>query len=165
MPDVLIGLGGNIGDARTHIDQAIALLCKGPDVRLLARSSDYRTPPWGLEDQPFFVNACIQVETTLEPHPLLRRCQDIEDALGRDRATERRWGPRPMDIDLLAYDDLAVTEPELTLPHPRLFARAFVLAPLSEIVPERMIGGRHVRDALRQVDTRGIVRLPPRQSP
>ena len=162
MPDALIGLGGNIADARATTDQAVALLCEAPDLRLLARSSDYRTPPWGVPDQPFFVNACIEVETTLEPHALLRRCQHIEDMLGRDRAAAGRWGPRTIDIDLLAYDDLTLTTPELTLPHPRLFARAFVLVPLAEILPERMIGGRRVRDAVRQVDTRGIDRLPPR---
>jgi 2-amino-4-hydroxy-6-hydroxymethyldihydropteridine diphosphokinase len=108
------------------------------------------------------VNACIEVETTLGPHTLLRHCHSIEDALGRDRAAEQRWGPRPIDIDLLAYDDLTLTTPELTLPHPRLFTRAFVLVPLAEIIPERMIGGRRVRDAVWQVDTRGIDRLPPR---
>jgi 2-amino-4-hydroxy-6-hydroxymethyldihydropteridine diphosphokinase len=164
MPDALIGLGGNIGDPRATIDRAVALLCEERDVRLLARSSDYRTPPWGVEHQPFFINACIQVETIIGPHSLLHRCQDIEDALGRDRASEQRWGPRPIDVDLLAYDDLTLKEPELTLPHPRLFARAFVLVPLTEIVPARVIGGRRVRDALRQVDTRGIDRLPPRQA-
>jgi 2-amino-4-hydroxy-6-hydroxymethyldihydropteridine diphosphokinase len=82
--------------------------------------------------------------------------------LGRNRATEARWGPRIIDIDLLVYDDLVLNAPELTLPHPRLFERAFVLVPLAEIVPDRMIGGRRVRDAVRQVDGRGIERLPPR---
>ena len=163
MPDALIGLGGNIGDARKSIELAIALLCDGPDVRLLACSSDYRTPPWGVGDQPHFINACIEVETKIAPHPLFRRCQSVENALGRDRTAERRWGPRRIDIDLLAYDDVVLTTPELTLPHPRLFERAFALVPLAEIVPERMIAGRRVRDAVREVDTRGIDRLPPRQ--
>ncbi|MET0537440.1 MAG: 2-amino-4-hydroxy-6-hydroxymethyldihydropteridine diphosphokinase [Xanthobacteraceae bacterium] len=163
MPDALIGLGGNIGDARKTIEQAIALLCDGPDVRLLARSFDYRTRPWGIEDQPHFINACIELETKIGPHTLFRRCQNIENVLGRDRTAERQWGPRRIDIDLLAYDDVLLTTPELTLPHPRLFERAFALVPLAEIVPERMIAGRRVRDAVREVDTRGIDRLPPRQ--
>jgi 2-amino-4-hydroxy-6-hydroxymethyldihydropteridine diphosphokinase len=160
MSDALIGLGSNIGDGRESIDRAIALLCGASDVRLLARSSDFRTPPWGFEDQPAFTNACIEVETTLAPETLLHRCQHIEKALGRNRGAERRWGPRPMDIDLLAYDDISLSTPELTLPHPRLFERAFVLAPLAEIASDRIIAGRRVRDAVQQVDKRGVDRLP-----
>jgi 2-amino-4-hydroxy-6-hydroxymethyldihydropteridine diphosphokinase len=88
--------------------------------------------------------------------------QMVEQALGRRRAQERRWGPRPIDIDILAYDDVTIVGADLTLPHPRLFERAFVLVPLAEIVPERVIAGRRVRDALAEVDTAGISRLPPR---
>ena len=96
------------------------------------------------------------------PQALLARAQSVERALGRDRSDERRWGPRAVDIDLLAYDDLALNEPELTLPHPRLLERAFVLVPLAEIAPERTIGGIRVRDALARLDTAGIEQLPPR---
>ena len=131
-------------------------------MRLLARSSDYRTPPWGLADQPAFVNLAIAIETGLPPRALLARAQAVERALGRDRAKERRWGPRPLDIDLIAYDDLVLAEGDLVLPHPRLFERAFVLVPLVEIAPERMIAGRRVRDALAQLDASGIEKLPPR---
>ena len=81
---------------------------------------------------------------------------------GRDRANEQRWGPRPVDIDLLAYDDLILEEPHLTLPHPRLFDRAFVLVPLAEIAPEKVIAGTRMADALAGVDTKGVVKLPPR---
>jgi 2-amino-4-hydroxy-6-hydroxymethyldihydropteridine diphosphokinase len=161
MAEALIGLGGNVGDARNTLDRAVALLCKENHVRLLARSSDYRTPPWGFENQPPFINLCIAVEVNLTPHALLSRAQAIEQALGRERAKESRWGPRPIDIDLLAYDDLTVQTPDLTLPHPQLFARAFVLAPLAEIVPERVIAGVRVRDALARVDASGIERLAP----
>ena len=91
--------------------------------------------------------------------------QAIEHALGRRRAQERRWGPRPIDIDILAYDDVTLDRADLTLPHPRLFERAFVLVPLAEIVPERVIAGRRVRDALAKLDTAGISRLPPRGLP
>jgi 2-amino-4-hydroxy-6-hydroxymethyldihydropteridine diphosphokinase len=131
-------------------------------VKLIARSSDYLTPPWGVTDQPPFVNCAILVETPLSPRALLDRALTIERALGRDRAKEQRWGPRTIDIDLIAYGDVAVDEPGLTLPHPRLFERAFVLVPLAEIVPDRMIAGRRVRDALAQLDAAGIERLPPR---
>ena len=106
----------------------------GAAVRLVARSSDYRTPPWGVTDQPAFLNAVIVIATTLAPRDLLARAQDCEEALGRDRARERRWGPRPIDIDLLTYDDL-LTDHDLTLPHPRMLERAFVLVPLAEIAP------------------------------
>jgi 2-amino-4-hydroxy-6-hydroxymethyldihydropteridine diphosphokinase len=162
MAEALVALGGNVGDVRDTLDRAIAALCDGEEVCLLARSSDYRTPPWGVADQPPFVNLCIAVETGLTPHALLARAQAVERALGRERSKERRWGPRPIDIDLLAYDDLALDSPDLTLPHPRLFERAFVLVPLAEIAAERMIGGIKVIDALARIDRTGIELLPPR---
>jgi 2-amino-4-hydroxy-6-hydroxymethyldihydropteridine diphosphokinase len=162
MAEALLALGGNVGDARDTLDRAVAALCDGQEVRLLARSADYRTPPWGVADQPPFINLCIAVATSLMPHALLARAQAVEQALGRERAKERRWGPRPVDIDVIAYDDLALATPDLTLPHPRLFERAFVLVPLAEIAPERVIAGIKVRDALARVDATGVERLPPR---
>ena len=107
-------------------------------MKLLARSSDYATPPWGVTDQPPFINCAIAVETALPPRALLARALDVERTLGRDRTKERRWGPRTIDIDLLAYGDAVVDEPGLILPHPRLFERAFVLVPLAEIAPDRI---------------------------
>lgn len=164
MAEALIGLGGNVGDVRTTLDRAVAALCDGATVRLLAQSSDYATPPWGVEDQPAFVNRCIAVATALAPRALLDRALAVERTLGRERAGERRWGPRTIDIDLLAYDDIALDEPGLTLPHPHLLARAFVLVPLAEIVPDRVVAGFRVRDALTRLDTGGIERLPPRRN-
>jgi 2-amino-4-hydroxy-6-hydroxymethyldihydropteridine diphosphokinase len=163
MAEALVALGGNLGDVRDTLDRAVAAFCDGEEIRLLARSSDYRTPPWGVEDQPPFVNLAIAVATGLAPHALLARAQSVEHALGRERAKERRWGPRPIDIDLIAYDDLALETPDLTLPHPRLVERAFVLVPLAEIVPERVIGGIKVRDALARIGSAGIEKLPPRR--
>ena len=162
MAEALIALGGNVGDARATLDRAVAMLCDGEAVRLVARSSDYRTPPWGVEDQPSFINLCVTAATALPPRDLLARAQAVERALGRDRATAQRWGPRPVDIDLLAYDDLILREPDLVLPHPRLFERAFVLVPLAEIAPDRLIAGIRVADALARLDTGGIERLPAR---
>jgi 2-amino-4-hydroxy-6-hydroxymethyldihydropteridine diphosphokinase len=159
MVEAFLGLGGNVGDTRGTLDAAIGLLCSASGMRLLARSSAYRTAPWGVEDQPAFINVCIAVETSLTPHQVLARAQAVENALGRDRDKERRWGPRPIDVDVLAYDDLSLQTPELTLPHPRLFERAFVLVPLAEIAPERMIGGVRVREAFARVDRSGIERL------
>jgi 2-amino-4-hydroxy-6-hydroxymethyldihydropteridine diphosphokinase len=161
MAEALLGLGGNVGDVRTTLDRATTALCHGIDVRLIAQSSDYKTPPWGVEDQPAFVNRCVAVETALTPRVLLARALAVERTFGRDRALEQRWGPRAIDIDLLAYDDLKVDEPGLALPHPRLFERAFVLVPLAEIVPDRMIAGIRVRDALARIDAHGIDRLGP----
>ena len=162
MPEALLALGGNVGDVRTTLDRAIAALCDGSEVRLLARSSDYRTPPWGVTEQPAFINCAIVAATELPPPALLARAQAVERSFGRDRAQERRWGPRTLDIDLIAYNDVALNTPELTLPHPRLFERAFVLAPLAEIAPERRVAGVRIKDALASVDQTGIEKLPPR---
>ena len=161
MTEALLGLGGNVGDVRATLSRAVGMLCDEERVRLLARSSDYRTLPWGVTDQPPFINLCIAVETDQPPHDLLTRAQAIERALGRERATERRWGPRRIDIDLLTYDDLALQTADLTLPHPRLLTRAFALAPLAEIRPQYVIAGIPVRAALAKVDMSGIERLAP----
>ena len=162
MTEALLGLGGNVGDARTTLDEAVTLFAESAKVKLIARSSDYRTPPWGVTDQPPFINCAIAVETALSPRALLDRALTVERALGRDRSQEQRWGPRTIDIDLLAYGDLSLDEPNLTLPHPRLFERAFVLVPLAEIVPERIIAGRRVGDAAARIDAGGIEKLPTR---
>jgi len=160
--EAFIALGGNLGDVRATFERAIALFCDDRSVRLSARSSDYRTPPWGVTAQPAFVNAAIAVTTALPPHELLARAQSTERALGRDRARETRWGPRSIDLDLLAYDGVALNDEALTLPHPRMFERAFVLVPLAEIAADRIIGGIRVREALAKVDTSGIEKLAPR---
>jgi 2-amino-4-hydroxy-6-hydroxymethyldihydropteridine diphosphokinase len=162
MADALIAFGGNVGDVRHTFDRGLAEFCDGVDVRLTARSSDYATPPWGVRDQPPFINMCAAVETTLMPHDLLARAQAVEQMFGRNRASEQHWGPRTLDIDILAYDDLVLRTPDLILPHPRLFERAFVLVPLAEIAPERMIQGWRVRVVLAKADTAGITKLPSR---
>ncbi len=160
MSDVLIALGGNVGDVRTTFERAIPLIVVRSKGTLLARSSDYETPPWGDTAQPPFINACIRLSTALEPHALLAVLHEVEERFGRDRANERRWGPRPLDLDLLAYDDLSVASDDLTLPHPRLFERAFVLVPLAEITPDRVIAGQTPVQALSGLSREGIRRLP-----
>ena len=162
LTEAFIALGGNVGDVRATFEKAIVGLSTGDAVRLVARSSDYRTPPWGVTDQAPFVNAVIAVATQLAPRDLLAHTQHCERALGRDRAHERRWGPRTIDIDILAYDDLVLADRDLILPHPHLFERAFVLVPLAEIAGDRQIAGVRVSDALKRVDAGGIERLPPR---
>src|ERR1700758_3059862 len=153
MASAVIALGGNVGDVRATFKKAIAKICGMAQAALLARSSDYATPPWGNERQSRFINACIEIETSLDPHALLFTLQRVEQGLGRDRSKEERWGARTLDLDLIAYDDLSLQRPELTLPHPRLFERAFVLAPLVEIAPDRLIAGRSIRAALEELST------------
>jgi 2-amino-4-hydroxy-6-hydroxymethyldihydropteridine diphosphokinase len=159
MANALIALGGNVGNVRATFARAIPDLCRAARAKLVARSSDYLTPPWGDQEQPAFVNACIAVETDLDPRALLSVLLEVEQKFGRDRSAERRWGPRPLDLDLIAHDDMAVQSPELTLPHPHLFERAFVLVPLAEIAPDRVIAGRTVRAALAELSAAGIERL------
>lgn len=158
-----LALGGNVGDSRATLDRAVLALTDADGITLFARSSDYKTPPWGVTDQPPFVNLCLAIDTTLPPRDLLARIQKIEKSLGRDRANEQRWGPRTVDIDILAYGDLTLNEAGLILPHPRLFERAFVLMPLTEIAGDATIAGRTPRAALARLDTTGIERLQPRR--
>jgi 2-amino-4-hydroxy-6-hydroxymethyldihydropteridine diphosphokinase len=160
MAKAFLGLGGNVGDIRATLEHAVAMLGDGPDIQVLARSSDYRTPPWGKEDQAPFVNLCVIVETTLTPHQLLERIHEVERELGRNRPDETRWGPRTCDIDILSYGEVTLNDPDLKLPHPRMFERGFVLMPLAEIAPDAVIGGKRVGDALKTADTEGIIRLP-----
>ena len=160
MADVLIALGGNVGDVRATFRKAIANICGMTQAGLNARSSDYATPPWGDLQQAHFINACISIDTSLDPHALLFTLHKIEKKFGRDRAGETRWGPRTLDLDMLAYDDMAIDKPELTLPHPRMFQRAFVLVPLCEIAPDRMIGGETPAAALARLSQDGIEKLP-----
>jgi 2-amino-4-hydroxy-6-hydroxymethyldihydropteridine diphosphokinase len=159
MADVIVALGGNVGDVRSTFERAISMICGMAQASLLARSSDYQTPPWGDEDQPPFINACIVIETALDPHALLHTLQKVEKKFGRDRANEKRWGPRTLDLDILAYGDQRIEEPRLTIPHPRLFDRPFALVPLAEIAPDRAIGGQTARQALKYHATTGIIRL------
>jgi 2-amino-4-hydroxy-6-hydroxymethyldihydropteridine diphosphokinase len=161
MADALIALGGNVGDVRATFEMAIANICGMAQAALVARSSDYATPPWGNEQQARFINACIDIETSLDPHALLFTLHKIEKKFGRDRANETRWGPRTLDLDLIAYDDVKIDKPELTLPHPRLFERAFVLVPLAEIAPRRLIAGQTPHQAMEKLLTEGIEKLTP----
>lgn len=161
MASALIALGGNVGDVRATFNKAIANICGMTQGELIARSSDYATPPWGDEHQDRFINAAIEIDTALDSLTLLQTLHKIEKRFGRDRASERRWGPRTLDLDLIAYDDAVIDRPDLKLPHPLLFERAFVLVPLVEIAPERIVAGRSLEQALAQLSQAGIERLPP----
>ena len=154
-----LGLGGNLGDPLRQIEAAIDSLEEHSDIEVLQRSSCYRTPPWGDTRQDAFINAVVLIETTVEPLELLRLVQDIEHRLGRTRS-DRRWGPRSMDIDLLLCDGRTMNTTELILPHPRMHQRAFVLVPMAEIDSSVVIPGHGpVADALARIDCDGVVKL------
>ncbi len=157
MTRAYLGLGSNIGDKAAMLAEAIERLDAWPDIRVVARSSDYRTPPWGDTGQDWFLNAAVGVETDLTPHGLLEACLAIEAALGRVR--ERRWGPRLIDIDVLSYAGAQVSDERLVLPHRFVRERAFVLVPLAEIAPDLVIGDETVSDALAKLDASGIHRV------
>ena len=142
---VVLAFGGNVGDKVASLRRALRAIAGEPGVELTAVSRFYRTPPWGKTDQDWFVNACALARTTLEPEALLERVKRLEVELGR--APAERWGPRVIDIDLIAYDDITLKTERLTLPHPELFNRAFVLVPLAEIAPDLVVAGVRVGDA------------------
>lgn len=148
----LIGLGGNLGNVRERLDAAVEALDAVPGIAVTARSRFYRTPPWGNVDQPDFVNAAVAVDTALGAHELLDAMLSVERAFGRVRDGER-WGPRTLDLDLLAYGDAVIRDERLDVPHPRIPERAFVLLPLADIaVDVRLPGMGRVADLLAQVD-------------
>lgn len=150
-----VALGSNLGDSRQHLLDAIEALAALPHTAVTARSRIYRTPPWGVTDQPDFLNAVVALETALPPHELLDALLTIERAAGRQRNSER-WGPRTLDLDLLHVVDQAVNDERLTLPHPHIADRAFVLLPLHDVAPDLAIPGQgRVADLLRGVDTQG----------
>jgi 2-amino-4-hydroxy-6-hydroxymethyldihydropteridine diphosphokinase len=149
-----IGLGGNMGDVAGAFSGALASLDARNDCAVIARSSVWRTPPWGKTDQPDFLNMCALLDTTLAPHALLDVCLALEAEAGRVRV--ERWGPRVLDIDVLAYGDLTVSDERLVVPHPRMFERAFVLAPLAEIAPDLRIGGKDVASLAKNCDGAGM---------
>ncbi|MGQ4272435.1 2-amino-4-hydroxy-6-hydroxymethyldihydropteridine diphosphokinase [Terrihabitans sp. B22-R8] len=161
MAEAGLGLGSNLGEKAANIRAAVTRIAQHPDVRLLRRSALYRTAPWGDEDQDWFLNACIIVETKLSPRDLLRVCHEAETLGGRARSKERRWGPRQIDVDILFYDDVALDDADLALPHPRLTERAFVLIPLAEIAGDRVIGGRTVSQSAALCLSDDIVQIGP----
>ena len=154
-----IALGSNLGDPRQHVLDAMDALADLPDTRLLQRSPLYRTPPWGVLEQPPFVNAVVQMDTALSPHALLDGLLAIERNAGRVRA--ERNGPRTLDLDLLHVDGVQLHDARLTLPHPRMAERAFVLLPLNDLAPALQLPGQGtVAELLTRLDLAGCERLP-----
>ncbi|MBX3596386.1 MAG: 2-amino-4-hydroxy-6-hydroxymethyldihydropteridine diphosphokinase [Rhizobiaceae bacterium] len=152
-----IGLGGNIGDPRSAMARALRLLNTVKGVAVRRVSSIYRTPPWGKTDQPDFLNAAAELETTLTPRELLDLCLETELALKRIRA--ERWGPRIIDIDILKFGEEAIVEKGLEIPHPRMLDRAFVLLPLAEIAPQLDLSGDTAHNRAMNADKSGIEKL------
>lgn len=160
MATAYLALGANLGDPVAAVDAAFEAISRLPDSALQARSALYRTAPVGLADQPEFINAAARIETILGPEALLDALLAIEADFGRVRA--QRNGPRTLDLDILLYDELVLDTPRLTLPHPRLHLRAFVLQPLADVVPtpDFSLPGRGTLAAwLPAVANQGIVRL------
>jgi 2-amino-4-hydroxy-6-hydroxymethyldihydropteridine diphosphokinase len=147
-----IGIGSNVGDGAANVAVAVEKLAAAGTV--IAHSSLYRTKAWGVTDQPDFYNAAALLETALPPYDLLRELKQIEAQMGREKTY--RWGPRLIDLDILAYDDLVLDDPHLTIPHPRLRERAFALAPLSEIDPSYLPAYAALDDAARAEVTRVV---------
>lgn len=160
MAEAALGLGSNLGDRQAHLSGAVRALENWEGMRVVAMSSLWETPPWGVEEQPHFLNACILIETSLSPIEVLEACLAIERDHGRERSL--RWGPRTLDMDVLYYDDVDMAVERLILPHPRMLLRSFVLAPLAEIAPGKVVGGATIQEHLTRLGLEsGMNRLGP----
>lgn len=133
---VYLALGSNVGDREEYIEQAVFLISKLKGVEMIKRSTNYETEAEGVKDQPPFINAALEIRTSLSPHKLLDELQTIENALGREREVE--WGPRTIDIDILLFGNQVISDDRLQIPHPLMHERLFVLQPLKEIAPRAM---------------------------
>jgi 2-amino-4-hydroxy-6-hydroxymethyldihydropteridine diphosphokinase len=153
-----IALGSNLGNPRQQVLDAMESLATLPSTRLLRRSALYRTPPWGVLAQPAFINAAVQLDTSLSPHAMLDALLGIEQRAGRVRA--ERNGPRTLDLDLLHMDGVQLDDARLTLPHPRAAERAFVMLPLHDVAPELGLPGGTVAQLLAGLDLAGCEKLP-----
>ncbi|WP_210138224.1 2-amino-4-hydroxy-6-hydroxymethyldihydropteridine diphosphokinase [Staphylococcus sp. GDH8C109P] len=129
-----LGLGSNVGDRETQLDQAIHILNEIEGINVTQTSLIYETDPVGYVEQPQFLNQCIEIQTTLTPRDLLNACLETEQQLHRVR--DIRWGPRTLDVDILLFDKQIINEDDLVIPHPRMLERSFVLIPLNDIAPD-----------------------------
>jgi 2-amino-4-hydroxy-6-hydroxymethyldihydropteridine diphosphokinase len=150
-----LALGANLGDRVSALREAARRIGMLPGTRIVARSRVYETPPWGKLDQAPFANAAIAVQTSLAPEALLEACLGIEAAMGRER--RERWGPRLIDIDVLTHGATQMKSASLTLPHPAMAERAFVLVPLLDVAPNFLIGPEKAAAVLDRLDRDGIV--------
>jgi 2-amino-4-hydroxy-6-hydroxymethyldihydropteridine diphosphokinase len=160
--EAFIGLGSNLGDRESNLTNARELIAEY--IVIIAASGIYETPPWGVTEQPPFLNQVIRGSTRLTPLQLLDFLQKIEHEMGRVKTI--RFGPRLIDLDILLFDELQITNPRLIIPHPRMSQRAFVLVPLNELDPGRILpdSGKSVEQLLSEVDTTGVVLISPGKS-
>lgn len=142
--DALLGLGSNVGDKAGNIATALRLLTADGEVRIVGQSRLFRSAPWGVTEQAWFVNAVAAVATGLSAHALLARCLAVETEMGRVR--RQKWGPRLVDVDVLTYRGETIDTPDLKVPHPLIEQRGFVVVPLMDVAPDEVIRGRRVRD-------------------
>jgi 2-amino-4-hydroxy-6-hydroxymethyldihydropteridine diphosphokinase len=153
-----LSLGSNLGNKRTNLKRAVTLIGKHPQIKLIAQSSLYETEPVGYREQPYFLNIVIKIETTLSPQRLWQVVQSIEKKMGRKPSL--RWGPRLIDIDILLYNNLVLSYPNLEIPHPELEKRAFVLIPLYEIAPGiRLPSGSDLATLIKNLSEQGVRRI------
>ena len=129
-----LGLGSNVGDRKAQLDQSIRILNETEGINVIQTSPIYETEPVGYVEQPQFFNQCIEIETSLTPHDLLKACLGTEQQLHRVR--DIRWGPRTLDVDILLFEEQIIDEDDLIIPHPRMLERSFVLIPLNDIAPD-----------------------------
>lgn len=154
-----IAIGSNLGDRVGNVRKAVSMVCDGVNARLLAMSSLYETEPWGVKDQPRFVNAVMKVETSLDPVELLARTKAVEETMGRQRGL--RWGPRTIDLDIVFHGSVVMDEQGLVIPHPGAAERAFVMVPLAEIDPGFVhpVLGKSAAEIAGGLDRSGIRKL------
>lgn len=153
MNKAYLSLGSNIGKRKENILKAYNIL-EAQELTIVNRSSFYETAPVGVENQKFFINSVIQVETDLEPYELLEKCHLVEKALKRKRVI--RWGPRTIDVDILLFNDLELDDPDLIIPHQEIKNRAFVLIPLAEINDSLVISGDKIKALIAKLDCTGV---------
>lgn len=149
MPLAYLSLGSNLGNRAAYLREAVAGMKSTPGISVVAESSLVETPPWGMTEQPAFLNSCVAIQTELSPLELLAVLQQLERASGRTRT--KKWGPRTLDIDILCYDEVTLNTPQLTLPHAYMTEREFVLAPLVQIAPNLLVKGKTVSSWLAEL--------------
>jgi 2-amino-4-hydroxy-6-hydroxymethyldihydropteridine diphosphokinase len=157
MPRAYLGLGGNIGNVKENMQEALRLLQVNNAVKLIKQSSYYETAPVGFKQQEWFLNIVIEIETELPPYELLELCNKVEHQLKRERLI--RWGPRTIDIDILLYEGFESNEPKLIVPHPRMQERAFVMIPLLEIAPDLKIKDQSLKEIVNHISNQEIRKL------
>ena len=154
---VYLALGSNMGEKEENLSEAINNLIKTAGIEVIKKSKIYETEPVGYLEQDKFLNMVILIETDKEPEELLKSLQTIEEKMKRRR--EIHWGPRTIDLDILLFEDLVINSPELTIPHPRMFERAFVLIPLKDVYTEGKISGREIDSLINACNDKNGVKL------